>query len=207
MPSPPTDSNFVYSGVAAPAAKVNANPVVDPIDEVWDDTAANFTLTGLTDIRAVILSATNIMAYGADPTGAVDSSGALIAAYTALGTGILHLPEGTYRISSNVTVPGTVDLAFDSSGFSVDSGKTLIVLGSILPPYAMPQVNPGPVSPVFVRPRQYWGSSATGPTDGGTYVAGDLYWLLTPSAGGNMGLVCTAGGTPGTWKQFGVVSP
>ncbi len=38
----------------------------------------------------------------------------------------------------------------------------------------------------------------------GTWVAGDIVFDSTP-ASGNMGWVCIAGGTPGTWKQWGAI--
>jgi hypothetical protein len=40
---------------------------------------------------------------------------------------------------------------------------------------------------------------------GGTYNTADLIWYTAPVAGGGVGAVCTAGGTPGTWAEFGIV--
>lgn len=40
----------------------------------------------------------------------------------------------------------------------------------------------------------------------GTFVTGDLIYDSTPSASGHIGWVCTAGGSPGTWKTFGAIS-
>lgn len=40
----------------------------------------------------------------------------------------------------------------------------------------------------------------------GTYVVGDTVWNTAPAAAGYMGWVCTTGGTPGTWKGFGVIA-
>lgn len=40
----------------------------------------------------------------------------------------------------------------------------------------------------------------------GTYVAGDLLWYTAPAAGSGVGAVCTVGGTPGTWVEFGRVA-
>ena len=48
-----------------------------------------------------------------------------------------------------------------------------------------------------------YGSAA--PTTG-TYAQGDIVFNNAPSAGGFVGWVCTAGGTPGTWKTFGAIS-
>jgi len=40
----------------------------------------------------------------------------------------------------------------------------------------------------------------------GTYLQGDIVYNSAPTAGGNIGWVCTAGGTPGTWKTFGSIA-
>ncbi len=47
-----------------------------------------------------------------------------------------------------------------------------------------------------------WGSAA--PTSG-TYVRGDIVWNTGAVAGGKVGWVCVASGSPGTWKAFGVI--
>jgi len=39
----------------------------------------------------------------------------------------------------------------------------------------------------------------------GAWQQGDTLYDTTPSAGGTMGWVCTAAGTPGTWKTFGAI--
>lgn len=41
----------------------------------------------------------------------------------------------------------------------------------------------------------------------GTHVQGEIYLNAAPSAGGFIGWACTTGGTPGTWKTFGAISP
>lgn len=40
----------------------------------------------------------------------------------------------------------------------------------------------------------------------GTWNTGEKRWNTTPAAGGVVGWVCTAGGTPGTWKGFGTIA-
>lgn len=58
-----------------------------------------------------------------------------------------------------------------------------------------------------------WGASTVNRDVGtaapvsGTWAQGDIRFNLTPTAGGFIGWVCTAGGTPGTWKTFGAISP
>jgi parallel beta-helix repeat protein len=40
----------------------------------------------------------------------------------------------------------------------------------------------------------------------GTWSSGDIIWHSAPSSAGNIGWVCTVGGTPGTWKSFGTIA-
>lgn len=40
----------------------------------------------------------------------------------------------------------------------------------------------------------------------GTWAVGDIVYNDTPTSGGYIGWVCTAAGTPGTWKTFGLIS-
>lgn len=41
----------------------------------------------------------------------------------------------------------------------------------------------------------------------GTWKQGDIVWFQQPTAGGFVGAVCVASGTPGTWKTFGAITP
>lgn len=50
----------------------------------------------------------NVVTYGADPTGVKDSTAAItaaIAAAQAAGGGIVYFPQGTYLVSSTITIP------------------------------------------------------------------------------------------------------
>lgn len=49
------------------------------------------------------------------------------------------------------------------------------------------------------------GSAGAAPSSG-TWERGDVVFNTDPSAGGFIGWVCTASGTPGTWKSWGVIS-
>lgn len=40
----------------------------------------------------------------------------------------------------------------------------------------------------------------------GTWLAGDLVYDVSPSAGSNVGWVCVTGGSPGTWKTWGTIA-
>jgi len=49
-------------------------------------------------------------------------------------------------------------------------------------------------------------AEATAPPTSGYYLAGDILYNINPPAeGGYIGWVCTAAGTPGTWKRFGAI--
>lgn len=41
----------------------------------------------------------------------------------------------------------------------------------------------------------------------GTWTVGDRVYTRVPTAGGKVGYVCTASGSPGTWKAFGSIDP
>jgi len=43
------------------------------------------------------------------------------------------------------------------------------------------------------------------PTDSTYYGQGSIVYNTAPTAGGKIGWVCTSGGTPGTWKEFGSI--
>jgi len=93
--------------------------------------------SGAVVTQAVPVSANeaNINWWGADPTGAADCSAAFSAAVAAMkNSGLLHLPAGTYLLSSSATVPPGITLSFDGSTISVVSGATLTVSGSIAAP-------------------------------------------------------------------------
>lgn len=53
------------------------------------------------------------------------------------------------------------------------------------------------------NPRENWSFAA--PTTG-TWARGDKIYNTAPSASGNVGWVCVAAGTPGTWKSFGTIA-
>ncbi|MFC3770440.1 glycosyl hydrolase family 28-related protein [Paenibacillus sp. GCM10012303] len=52
-------------------------------------------------------------------------------------------------------------------------------------------------------PAFMYGTAA--PIDG-TWKQGDIFYNTNPTAGTNVGWICTIAGTPGTWKSFGAIS-
>ena len=57
----------------------------------------------------------------------------------------------------------------------------------------------------FTSKKNVQQSRNTAPTTG-SWLAGDIVWDSTPSAGNKIGWVCVTSGTPGTWKTFGVIT-
>ena len=47
---------------------------------------------------------------------------------------------------------------------------------------------------------------AQGVPTSGTFAVGDWFWILPPVLGFPRGIICVAGGTPGTWAGFGQIS-
>lgn len=60
--------------------------------------------------------------------------------------------------------------------------------------------------PQQIDPR-WWGAAATAAPTSHTFAQGVYFMATNPSAGGSIGYVCTTGGSPGTWKTFGSISP
>lgn len=95
--------------------------------------------------------------------------------------------KASYAITSTVTAaPGNVRILGTNWGTGI---------------YNIPQVR-GPV-PTNSPPAVGFASAA--PTSG-TWSRGDIIWNTAPSASGFAGWICTASGTPGTWKTFAVIS-
>jgi Right handed beta helix region len=52
----------------------------------------------------------------------------------------------------------------------------------------------------------YQNSVASAAPTAGRWCVGDVVYHSAPAAGGSIGWVCTAAGTPGTWKAFGTIA-
>ena len=55
------------------------------------------------------------------------------------------------------------------------------------------------------RASAYHGAMSAAPATG-TWVVGDWVKNSAPASAGYFGFVCTVGGTPGTWRGFGVIA-
>jgi hypothetical protein len=78
---------------------------------------------------------------------------------------------------------------FHNTGLSFDSWPTIGQLAASGGPYSA-RILSGPAAPIT----------------GSWWKVGDIVWNTAPTAGGNMGWVCTAAGAPGVWKTFGAIS-
>lgn len=78
----------------------------------------------------------DIRRYGGVANGIADDSAPFVLATNASGTTTAPITIAKpVRINSNLTVPATVTLSFEGSGYlSVDSGKTLTILGPVMAP-------------------------------------------------------------------------
>lgn len=94
---------------------------------------------------------------------------------------------GSGRFTYEVTGPNTTEQA----GSGVAQPRYLKLSGFML----------ADQNGVNVR-RHHSGTAAPG---SGTWAKGDIVWNVNPAASGKIGWVCTATGSPGTWKPFGAI--
>jgi hypothetical protein len=134
----------------------------------------------------------SVLTYGADPTGATDSSAAFAAAFAAMGNaGTLIIPPATggvtatYKIAANLTVPSTVSLQFSSSKISISGGYTLTVNGDVFSPQQQIFEGSGTVQlykgVVSVR---WFGAMGNGSTDDTATINTALASVYPPTATG-----------------------
>lgn len=113
--------------------------------------------------------------------------------------GEFYVFTAAYRCATPIT-SATVQMNFYPYGVSnPNAGRTAAISGftrSIV--QTVEQIKP------FVSPRALRYASAA-PTLG-TWFAGDIIYNSNPTASGFIGWICTASGTPGTWKTFGAIS-
>lgn len=112
------------------------------------------------------------------------TSGNVVAAYTGLGegaAGLVAVDFSTGRLKRSTAVSAGDELV----GWCDTLGNAHLLFGGMgtLPIYR-----------------------GTGAPTTGTWAVGDTVYHSAPTAGGFIGWVCVAGGTPGTWKTFGAVS-
>jgi hypothetical protein len=104
-------------------------------------------------------------------------------------------PTG-YRVEFSAVTGRTVD---------GDVGEVLVYTQNALPQYAT--FNVGTVNTKYsVRHAGSQSSRTAAAPTGGWWRVGEIVWNSAPTAGGNIGWVCTTEGNPGTWKAFGTIA-
>jgi hypothetical protein len=80
-------------------------------------------LSGQTAVSRVI----NVVAYGADPTGVVDSTTPFLNAYTATPTGgTLYVPPGTYKWTGPLSLNKSINLVMSAATINSAAGELVI---------------------------------------------------------------------------------
>lgn len=154
---------------------------------------------------------TGIQGLGSQLTLDIQIHGNFVLAATATGI----TAENVRTLSLQENVVKDVVLSGSQRGYRV-GGTTGIEVGQIknnlaLGTFATSQYSvttAGFTSAIYERGnswnyRETYDSAA--PTTG-TWARGDVVWHTAPTAGGNIGWVCTTAGTPGTWKTFGAIA-
>ncbi len=120
--------------------------------------------------------------------------------------------------ASNLTGGGTYRFrASDGVDFRWDynNGGSTVAFGITGASTAVQAGTGAAVPHLFHTPRLGLGSGAnirrqtngTAAPTSGAWARGDIVWNVSPAAGGFAGWICTATGTPGTWKTFGAITP
>lgn len=116
-------------------------------------------------------------------------------------------------VTSVVPESGQLGIGFRNSGNGVVGDNELLIAGFSCS--MSPRVNDSEgqtvteyggniISQDFKIGGKRHGYAASIPTSG-TWTRGDLVYNTAPAAGGYVGWTCTADGTPGTWKGFGLI--
>lgn len=67
----------------------------------------------------------SVLDFGADPTGSTDSTAAFTNAVAASAHNALHVPKGTYKISSTINLPRSINMFGDGEDATIIQGYTL----------------------------------------------------------------------------------
>jgi polygalacturonase len=144
--------------------------------------------------KAANITAINVRAAGTTGTKIINNT--LDNCYRALETNIdnaeIEFSGNTCVNTGDLTVRcfGTDLTNLIFYGNKLDLGTNPTILGKIQ--------RMGGILPMVI------GKSNVAPTDL-TFAQGDMVFNSGATAGGKAGWICTAGGTPGTWKPFGVI--
>ncbi len=86
--------------------------------------ATNSTISG-TNKANISINAKNILYYGADGSGATDSTTAIQNCINA-GLGLVYIPKGTYLVNGSLTIPDNLKITSDEGGI-LNLGNSIII--------------------------------------------------------------------------------
>jgi hypothetical protein len=113
------------------------------------------------------------------------------------GTGWQVVSETIYPTASGTTAWG-ISLNGSSAGSELFIDEFCVAAGT------KALINPGKFGSFELNQKTHTSDSAAPTT--GTWKLGDIVYNTSPASAGYVGWVCTAAGTPGTWKTFGLIS-
>ena len=197
----------------AEAAAVAATPAASYVQYtnagvgVWMDTRTLKTFTVVKDVETGFEGRVGVQCF--------DSSGTLLTSaggghpYCEESTGFMFYSTswgGQYLTSGDrgtaMTFTVTDDVAYVritcSSGSANLRIRSMLIMGSGANDTAATWVTYEEIVP--------GANIGTAAPTSGTWVRGRVVWDAAPAAAGTQGWVCTTGGTPGTWKAFGVIA-
>jgi len=172
--------------------KITSNTVVDPCQDATSSTEFGVRLgatSSVTETCEEILLDGNYIE---------DTAGSPVMRYAIYVTDTQ--PQAALRIRNNIGRNGSdYGVRFQATTPALLENDNNFFEGANGPALSMP------VTPVTQgRLRNVYSGNAA-PTSG-SYVRGDIVYDESPTAGGTIGFVCTASGSPGTWKTFGTIA-
>lgn len=190
-----------------------------PIVHFGQRAATNANFIGVTyqgyGIDNGVQMASSDIGYYIPNGGYVDSS--LSTKNLATGKGAVYVSPHTGEAGALSTSTFTLTTATNSKYFNAGDAVTFSLGGlgyisnvnyatGVLTVYGTSGTTNGAqtISQVSAALRSVSYRSAAPTTE--TWAVGDIVYSLSPTSGGYIGWVCTAAGTPGTWKTFGVIS-
>lgn len=171
-------SDFIYDATSLPTGKADAGPLTGPSNQSVVATEWNSVMQALLDTRSAIVSG-QYHSLASTPSAAVSTSGAV---RLRSNSGVFEISQDGASYTSVVTVSGNLTVNGTKTFSSAPTMSAGLAIVSQL-------VTSGTAAPVS-----------------GTYAKGTVVFNSDPTPGGSVGWICTTAGTPGTWKEFGLIS-
>lgn len=193
-----TNLNIVNNNIAISGPTLNAScqftdnaSSVKIINNTFTNGVSGFQLTGTANVTKCIISENEFSNHSFAPINMTDAGTVLqgvIANNVIETTGSFAIRSTSIPSFSMVGNVSNAPLLFPHVNV-----RSITVANTIS----------GAINPQYGTGSLMW--SAAVPTTG-TWVVGDVVYTVAPSAGGFIGWICVASGTPGTWKTFGPIT-